>query len=102
MGRYRAILLLCGLISGENWLTFIGIVTHKTSSGERQLGCNLPRRDIFVWAAVILYFNQLFGVVKEMSSASPATLVSDLCAVGIFQHMAWYVTLRLLTSSDAP
>jgi len=66
----------------------------------RQRESALPRRDIFIWAAVILFCNQLFGVVKEMPAVSLEALVTDLCAVGIFQYMAWYVIFRLLSSSD--
>jgi hypothetical protein len=69
-------------------------------AGERQRERALPRRDIFIWAAVILFCNQLFGVVKEIPGASIEALVTDLLAIGIFQYMAWYVVFRLLVSSD--
>jgi hypothetical protein len=60
----------------------------------------LPRCDIFIWAAIILFSNELFGLIRGVSSASIEGLVIDLCAVGIFQYMAWYVVFRLLCSSD--
>jgi hypothetical protein len=81
-------------------LSLIDTVTHRISRRERQRGRALPRRNIFIWGAVILFLNQLFGVIKEMPAASLATLVSDLLAVGIFQYLAWYVIFRLLGSSD--
>jgi hypothetical protein len=74
--------------------------TDRISSRERQRGRAVPRRDIFIWAAVILFCNQLFGVVKEMPAASPEALVTELLAVGIFQYLAWYAVFRLLGSSD--
>jgi hypothetical protein len=61
---------------------------------------NLPRRNIFIWAAVILFLNHLFSIIKEFPPTSFEKIVSDLSAVGIFQFMAWYVILRLLGSSD--
>jgi exosortase/archaeosortase family protein len=60
----------------------------------------MPRRDIFLWAAAILFLNRLFVVVKDIPSASLEALVSDLLAIGIFQYLAWYVVFRLLGSSD--
>jgi hypothetical protein len=81
-------------------LSFIDTVTHRISRREGQRERALPRRDIFIWAAVILFCNQLFGVVKETPAASLEALVTELCAVGIFQFMAWYVIFRLLSSSD--
>jgi hypothetical protein len=70
------------------------------SSRERQRERALPRRDVFIWAAAILFLNQLFGVVKEMPAVSLEALVSDFLAIGIFQYLAWYVVFRLLISSD--
>jgi hypothetical protein len=81
-------------------LSFIDTVTGKVSRLERQSSRVLSRRDIFIWAAAILFLNQLFGVIKEMPAVSLETLVSDLLAVGIFQYLAWYVIFRLLGSSD--
>jgi exosortase/archaeosortase family protein len=60
----------------------------------------LPRRDVFIWAAVILFLNQLFGLVRGTPWISVETLMTSLGAVGIFQFMAWYVVFRLLGSSD--
>ena len=58
------------------------------------------RRDVFVWATVILFFNQFFGALAEVRSSSLRAVLADLCSVGIFQYMAWYVILRLIGSSD--
>jgi hypothetical protein len=81
-------------------LSFIDTVTRMVSRREEQCGRVLSRRDIFMWAAAILFFNQLFGVIKGMPAASLEALVSDLLTVGIFQYLAWYVIFRLLGSSD--
>jgi exosortase/archaeosortase family protein len=81
-------------------LSFIATVTNKISGRERQRERALPRRDVFIWAAVILFGNHLFGVVKEMPAVSLEALVSDFLAIGIFQYLAWYVIFRLLISSD--
>ena len=77
----------------------VDIVTDRISERARQPGRALARRGIFIWAAVILFLNYLFGVVKELPTASLETLVSDLAAIGIFQYMAWYAVFRLLGSS---
>ncbi len=71
---------------------------RNTTEGNR--GLKLPRRQIFIWAAVIVFFNQIFGTIEEAPRASLENLVSDLLAVGVFQYMAWYVIFRLLGSSD--
>jgi exosortase/archaeosortase family protein len=81
-------------------LSFIDTVTRRISGREEQRGRVLSRRDIFIWAAAILFINQLYGVIKEMPAASLEVLVSDLLAVGIFQYLAWYAVFRLLGSSD--
>lgn len=60
----------------------------------------MPRRDIFIWAAAILFLNRLYSVVKDIPSASPEALVSNLLAIGIFQYLAWYAVFRLLAASD--
>jgi hypothetical protein len=62
---------------------------------------DFSRRDIFIWAALILFFNHLVGVAKGMWSASFSELISGLCAVGAFQYMAWYAVFRLLAASNA-
>jgi hypothetical protein len=81
-------------------LSFIDIVTHKVSRRERQHGRALNRRDIFIWAAVILFSNQLLGVIKEVPTTSLEAFISDLFAIGIFQYLAWYVIFRTLAASD--
>jgi hypothetical protein len=73
---------------------------HKTArleGGSRAL----PRRDVFIWAAVILFLNQFFGMIKVMPQVSLETLMTSVGNVGIFQYMAWYVIFRLLGSSDS-
>jgi hypothetical protein len=55
---------------------------------------------MFIWAAAILFINQLYGVIKEMPALSLEVLVSNLLAVGIFQYLAWYAVFRLLASSE--
>jgi exosortase/archaeosortase family protein len=86
---------------GISRLSFIATVTNRISSRERQRERALPRRDVFIWAAAILFCNHLFGVVKEIPEVSLEALVSDLLAIGIFQYLAWYVVFRLLIASDA-
>jgi exosortase/archaeosortase family protein len=81
-------------------LSLINTLSHRLSSAERLIAPVAARRDIFIWAATILFVNQLFAVVKEMPSASLEALASNLLAVGIFQYLAWYVVFRLLGSSD--
>ncbi len=71
-----------------------------THSGEVRGGLDLPRRDIFIWVCAIIFLNQLLGVAKELPSAGPEQVLSDLGAVGVFQLMAWYAIFRLLASSD--
>ena len=63
-------------------------------------GFCLPRRDIFVWVAVILFAHKIYGVLTEIPSASLDQLITGLGAVGIFQYLAWYAIFRLLISSD--
>jgi exosortase/archaeosortase family protein len=81
-------------------LSFINTLSHRLSIGERLIGPVSARRDIFIWAAAILFVNQIFGVAKEVPSASLETLVSNLLTVGIFQYLAWFAVFRLLGSSD--
>jgi hypothetical protein len=81
-------------------LSFIDAVTGRVSRREGQRSRVLSRRDIFIWAAAILFINQLLGVIKEMPAASLEVLVSDFLVVGIFQYLAWYGIFRLLGSSD--
>jgi hypothetical protein len=79
------------------------LFVFKHSGTDERVGqsrSELPRRDIFIWAAAILFVNQLLVVLKEMPSSSVAKLVSDLCAVGMFQYMAWGVIFRLLSLSS--
>jgi exosortase/archaeosortase family protein len=85
---------------GIRRLSFIATVTNRINRRERQRERALSRRDIFIWAAVILFSNQLYSVIKEMPAASREAFVSDLLAIGIFQYLAWYVIFRLLGSSD--
>ena len=72
-------------------LSLIDTVGQRAGSGA------LPRRAVFIWAAVILFLNQLFGMIK----ATPGVSLETLLNVGIFQYLAWYVIFYLLCSSDA-
>jgi hypothetical protein len=81
-------------------LSLLHVGAEVSDARVRQRGLELSVRDIFIWPAVVLFANQLFGVVRELRSASLEKLVSDLGAVGIFQYMAWYVVFRLLLASD--
>lgn len=66
----------------------------------RQIGRVATRRDVFVWAAVILFLNYLFGIVKQIPAELIEELLTGVGAIGIFQYLAWYVIFRLLLSSD--
>jgi hypothetical protein len=79
-------------------LSVIDTVTRRISRREGQRGRVLSRRDMFIWAAAILFINQVYGVIKEMAPASVEVL--DPLAVSIFQYLAWYAVFRLLGSSD--
>src|SRR5689334_5533526 len=63
---------------------------RKVNGGEGTQKLKFSRRDIFMWAVAILFFNQIFAVVKEVRSVSLEKLITDLGAIGIFQYMAWY------------
>jgi hypothetical protein len=62
----------------------------------RTLGICVTRRDIFIWAIVVLFFNNLFSIFSEIEFR----FLGELGAVGIFQCMAWYAIFYLLGSSD--
>ena len=81
-------------------MSLINTVTRRANSRERPIARAAARRDIFIWAAVILFLNYLFGTLKEMPAASPAELLTNFGAIGIFQYLAWYVIFRLLLASD--
>jgi hypothetical protein len=74
---------------------------HNTNADQEHAGLDLSLSTLFIWAVVILFLNQLFSIIKQMQSVSVETMIEDLCAIGIFQYMAWYVVLHLLGSSDA-
>jgi exosortase/archaeosortase family protein len=74
----------------------IPMLTSAQGTRLEARGRALSRRDVFIWAAVILFLNQLLGVIK----ATPAVSLETFVNVGIFQYMAWYVIFRLLGSSD--
>lgn len=61
---------------------------------------DVSRRDIFIWVVFILFFNQLFDVLRVLPSASVNQIITDLGAVGIFQYLAWYAIFSLMLSSD--
>lgn len=81
-------------------MTLVDIATVQTKHKETGSRCNLHRREIFIWVAVILLLNQLLYQIKEDWSVSLERLVYDLGAIGAFQFMAWYVVLSLLRDSD--
>src|SRR5579884_1185214 len=63
------------------------------------ISLNLSRRAVFIWAVVILFFNQLFPFIRQIHTVSGEVWASELCAVSIFQYMAWYAIFRLLGAS---
>jgi exosortase/archaeosortase family protein len=75
-------------------------VTYETNSRARGR-LDLPRRGVFIWAAAILFSNNLFGVVNNLHLGSPDILTIDANGISIFQGMAWYAIFRLLGASDA-
>lgn len=81
-------------------MSLINTVTHRIAGRERQIGRAAARRDIFIWAAVILFLNYLFGTLKEMRAQSLEEVLGGFGAIGIFQYLAWYVIFRLLLASD--
>jgi exosortase/archaeosortase family protein len=56
----------------------------------------IARRDIFIWAMVILFINNLFSILTEVKFE----FFGELSAISIFQWMAWYAIFYLLSSSD--
>jgi hypothetical protein len=60
----------------------------------------LLRRDLFIWAVVILFFNQLADAAKGPLIFTTQSIIYVLFAISIFQYMAWYVIFRLLWTSD--
>jgi hypothetical protein len=67
--------------------------------GERRGQCDLPRRDVFIWAASILFLNHVYGALTATPSASIGQRLVDLGSVGVFQYLAWYAVFRLLGTS---
>lgn len=61
---------------------------------------HLPRQVLFIWAITILFVNQIFFEIRHVWASSLEILMSDLCAISIFQYMAWYVIFRLIGSTD--
>ena len=80
-------------------MSLVNTLANKTGNRERWIGHPLSRREVFLWAAAILFSNQIYVIVKRMPAASLESLVSDLLAIGIFQYLAWYAVFRLLGSS---
>jgi exosortase/archaeosortase family protein len=56
----------------------------------------IARRDIFIWAMVVLFINNLFSILTEVRFE----FFGELSAISIFQWMAWYAIFYLLSSSD--
>ena len=89
--------------SGETPLAlarFRDPISRETGIDKGRHRVALARRDIFFWATVILFCNQLLGVITSFPSPSMAKVFADLAEVGIFQYMAWYAIFRLLSMSD--
>ena len=86
-------------MAGINPLSPINTVARITSR-EGRIGRAAARRDIFLWAAAILFLNYLFGTIKEMPAESLEDLLGNFGAIGIFQYLAWYAIFRLLLASD--
>jgi hypothetical protein len=61
---------------------------------------SLARRDIFLWAAIILFSNHLLSAATASSPVAIWKALADLAAVGIFPYMAWYAVFRLVATSD--
>jgi hypothetical protein len=80
-------------------LSLADIAAQEVVHSEGRGRLDLRRRDVFIWAAVILFSNQLFDVIRELRSASPDILAADAAAFGIFLYMAWYAVFRLLGAS---
>jgi exosortase/archaeosortase family protein len=81
-------------------LTVVDAAALQTKNRATRGNHNLQRREIFLWAVVILLSNQLLYQIKEDWSAPLEQLVYDLGAIGVFQLMAWYVVFGLLQDSD--
>jgi hypothetical protein len=75
-------------------------VTVETTVSEMPRAPAFGRRELFIWAAFILFANQLFAVFTNIPQGSIATLVSGFAEIGIFQYLAWYAVFRLLWESD--
>jgi hypothetical protein len=82
-------------------MSFIDTVFHRLNSRTMRHGLALPRRNIFIWGAVILFINQLFNVIRGIQTVSLEEHILNLGAVGAFQYLAWYVIFRLLSSSGS-
>lgn len=81
----------------------MSIITSSSRTFRLDRGLTAPdmsRRTVFIWASLILFLNQIVAVINAKSSASFDQIFAQLCAVGIFQYMAWYAVFRLLQSSD--
>ncbi len=81
----------------------MSIITSDSRTFPRDAALKAPdmsRRAVFVWASLILFINHIVAVIIARSSASLDQIFAQLCAVGIFQYMAWYAIFRLLVSSD--
>jgi Transmembrane exosortase (Exosortase_EpsH) len=66
-----------------------------------RLRCSpLLRRDLLIWAAVILFCNQLADAAKGPLILSTQSIIHVLLTISIFQYMAWYVIYRFLWTSD--
>lgn len=76
------------------------MIPENNVIGERRGWSELPRRDVFLWAALILFLNHVYGALQSAPSASIGERLADLGSVGVFQYLAWYAVFRLLGWSD--
>ena len=56
----------------------------------------ITRRDVIIWAMVILFLNNLATIFNQIEFK----FLGELTSISIFQCMAWYAIFYLLGSSD--
>ena len=79
----------------------MAVIAGKTvTCAEENLEFALRKRTVFLWPAVIIFLNQLYGVIRDVPIDSPEQFLSDLGGVQIFQLLAWIAIFRLLASAD--
>ena len=61
----------------------------------------LNRKQIFVWAAIILASHQLEDLLNRAPGPALRNVIYAVASANLFQCIAWYATVRLLLQSDA-